>query len=378
MPLIQTFGHFEYALKLSEFANLREVVDSPQSICPSQRRSLHLIEQILDQIIEFHLSLSSDPSIGLRVTHVHIGCDEVLRLAQCNLCRSSRPSQLFLNHVITVATFIQNRWPQLKIIVWDDMFRSISQTEMQQMQIGQYVEPMIWDYTVDMYNRITPSLLQIYAGVFPSVWAASAYKGAFGESLNIPPIEKHLENNIRWLAMIQQENAHFVNGFQGLVLTGWQRYDHFAVLCELLPISLPSLFLSLSTVSRGYFNTNYQENGLFKVLECRHDVLSRPGHPWLHLQQDTRPVQLFLTCKYLCSDIYLFAAKLQHSLQEARFYLHRMQEDSAWMSDYNVRHGFSSNLAVENILRQTNDYIVNLRELLTEFQKLFHDIYDKV
>lgn len=378
IPLVQTFGHMEFALKLAEYINLREAIDSPQSICPSKAESFKLIEQMLEQIVEFHLAMADDPDIGVKITHIHIGCDEVQRLGLCDLCRSTRPGLLLLNHVIAVASFIQKRWPQLKIIIWDDMLRSIPQTEMQQLQIGQFVEPMIWDYTVDMYNRITPVLIQIYSSVFPTVWAASAYKGAFGESLLIPPMEKHLENNIRWLGMIQQEASHFTHGFQGIALTGWQRYDHFAALCELLPISLPSLFLSLSTVSRGYFSTNYKENIIFNALECRRNTLGRTGNSWLHLHTDGRPIQLFLNCKYFCSDIYLFAVKMQHTLQEARFYLHRTQEESAWMSGYNVRHRFSSNIAVENITRVTLEHATKVRDLLVEFQQLFSEIYDKV
>ena len=32
--------------------------------------------------------------------------------------------------------------------------------------------------------------------------------------------------------------------------SGWSRYDHFAVLCELLPVAVPSLVLDLITISR--------------------------------------------------------------------------------------------------------------------------------
>ena len=35
-----------------------------------------------------------------------------------------------------------------------------------------------------------------------------------------------------------------------IFLLGWSRYDHFAVLCELLPVAVPSLVLDLLAVSR--------------------------------------------------------------------------------------------------------------------------------
>ena len=50
IPLIQTFGHLEYALKLQEFAPLRENPDVPQAICPSRNESLRLVESLVDQV----------------------------------------------------------------------------------------------------------------------------------------------------------------------------------------------------------------------------------------------------------------------------------------------------------------------------------------
>lgn len=50
IPLIQTFGHVEFALKLPDFAHLREVQESPQALCPSYNASTRFIEQMIDQV----------------------------------------------------------------------------------------------------------------------------------------------------------------------------------------------------------------------------------------------------------------------------------------------------------------------------------------
>lgn len=46
----------------------------------------------------------------------------------------------------------------------------------------------------------------------------------------------HLDNNIAWLKALE-EQRHFFKNIRGLVITGWQRYDHLATLCELLPVN---------------------------------------------------------------------------------------------------------------------------------------------
>lgn len=81
-------------------------------------------------------------------------------------------------------------------------------------------------------------------------------------------MKRHLENNLRWLALIHAEGSRFTLGIQGLAITGWQRYDHFAVLCELLPVAIPSLALCLASTSKGYFEIDSKENNLMSVLTC--------------------------------------------------------------------------------------------------------------
>lgn len=50
IPLVQTFGHLEMALKLEEFKDIREVPYHPQAICPSQEASWKLVTEIIDQV----------------------------------------------------------------------------------------------------------------------------------------------------------------------------------------------------------------------------------------------------------------------------------------------------------------------------------------
>lgn len=232
MPLIQTFGHLEFALKLQGFEHLREVLDSPQSICPSRKVTMSFLEQLLTQIIEFHLKVTQeftnknnfagstgtggggvgDGSNGSykSFTHIHIGCDEVARMGECDDCRHYTRNKLFLSHVTSVANFIRSKWNQLNVVIWDDMLRDMTLSELVESNIGHYVEPMVWVYALDIYHYISPQLWDTYAKVFHTAWAASAFKGAFGESLMLPPVPQHLENNLRWMAVIAKEGKRWV------------------------------------------------------------------------------------------------------------------------------------------------------------------------
>ena len=57
---------------------------------------------------------------------------------------------------------------------------------------------------------------------------------------------------LAWLEVMRRETLSSGKvSFRGLVLTGWSRYDHFAVLCELLPVAMPSLILNLVIIAQG-------------------------------------------------------------------------------------------------------------------------------
>lgn len=154
MPLIQTFGHLEFALKLQDFEHLREVPESPQSICPSLNNSLVFIEEMIAQVVDLHQiaaqlgskAIEDEDLLAPTFTHLHIGCDEVFRMGECPKCKGRGNDELFLSHVRTVATMIRKRWPHLKIVIWDDMLRRMHVKALRNSKIGELVEPMIWVY----------------------------------------------------------------------------------------------------------------------------------------------------------------------------------------------------------------------------------------
>jgi len=83
IPLVQTFGHLEHALKTEANIGLREEAEHPGEICPSKNESILLIHAMLDQVLDLHYGASF---FGERL--VHVGCDEVFHLATCGECRA--------------------------------------------------------------------------------------------------------------------------------------------------------------------------------------------------------------------------------------------------------------------------------------------------
>lgn len=59
-------------------------------------------------------------------------------------------------------------------------------------------------------------------------------------------------------------------------------------------------------------------------------------------------------------------------------YLHHVQDRSAWMSAYNLRHNFSSILIVKAKTEQTQLFLRELITLSKEAEQLLYHIYDKV
>ncbi|XP_039282555.1 hexosaminidase D isoform X2 [Nilaparvata lugens] len=356
IPLVQTFGHVEFALKHSEFSELREVPESPQALCPSLNTSHDFVHQMIEQVMDMHKN----------IRYLHIGCDEVFQMGECVRCRSQPRDTLFLQHVTRVAQFVRTRHPGVTPIIWDDMLRHLPPISLEQYRIGELVEPMVWVYAEDVYRFVPSSVWDKYAAVFARVWAASAFKGAFGETLQVPNAKRHLDNNMRWLQVMQTEAPKFSGGFQGIAITGWQRYDHFAVLCELLPSAIPSLAVTLLATSHGYFNQSLRPK-LNSALSCGVFVgnsLDNRGSSssgsFLSLNNDPFLFEQFSRCVFPGHAFFRLLYRLSTVEREVAEAVASIRKDKGWMTDYNVRHNFSSPLRVD--------------ELTVDHQRLYHSV----
>jgi len=357
IPLIQTFGHLEFLLKLEKYTELREMHKYPQVICPTHNSTFDLLTAMIDQVVTMH------PGIK----YLHIGCDEVYYLGECVRCGMNMVAhqwskkQLFLHHVSRLAKYVQDRHPGVMTLTWDDEFRELTAPELVEWGISKLLEPVIWKYTPDVPSYITPEVLDKYATVFPAVWIASAFKGATGSDKYITDISYHLENHQSWMDIISSYSSQLK--FKGIFITGWQRYDHFAVLCELLPVGIPSLAASLAFIQSGNRGTALIPRQVLDILKCDGSIPMSPG------VGRTR-------CNFPGAAV-LEAVERLYTLHLS---VDRMLADSTvkgWMTSYNIDNDFSSPSHVEHATAELDRCKMELAYIEQDMRSAMSEVYDR-
>ncbi|XP_028167608.1 hexosaminidase D-like [Ostrinia furnacalis] len=246
IPLVQTFGHLEYALKLEEFKHLREEVLYPDSICPSKRETMVFLAHMIGQIMDFHNSIRT-------LRYIHVGCDEVFHINKCQHClkRDLVDMDIFLRHVKTLSDVMKSQYSDTTVLIWDDMLRGIKPGEWDYIEGLENVQPVCWDYGTEI--QISHANLFKYHKKFQHLWISTAFKGADGRTATFPDLRNRFMNTYSWMNMIS--NYKFggesqVYNFRGVILTGWSRYSHMDAPCELLPVAIPSLILNLMVIQK--------------------------------------------------------------------------------------------------------------------------------
>uniref|UniRef100_A0A915C5K3 Hexosaminidase D n=1 Tax=Parascaris univalens TaxID=6257 RepID=A0A915C5K3_PARUN len=158
-----------------------------------------------------------------------------------------------------------------RVLAWYDMLKTFSQEVITEHKLGDLIEPVVWDYseTVQQQNEWT---WRILASSFKNIWGSSAFKGANNPSSQLIDVQHYVANNRAWLQQKYKFGGLFEN-FRGLIITGWQRYDHFAILCELLPVAVPSAIACLQ-IAAGLDTADdgMLEKKVAKALQCREVV----------------------------------------------------------------------------------------------------------
>ncbi|XP_051570131.1 hexosaminidase D-like [Myxocyprinus asiaticus] len=340
IPLVQVFGHLEFVLKHEKYFSLREVAEYPNSLNSLAPGSLDLVKEMLTQVMRKHPEAK----------WFHIGADEVRGLGESEDSKrwleanGGDMGKLFLNHVTAVGRFMKETRPEIRLILWDDMFRKLNSNSIQESGLQNLASPMIWNYLPNMDVGEIGSLISRYeqAG-FQGVWFASAFKGASGIDQRWTPIDHHLKNHLQWHEVIASMPQYKSISFHGITVTGWQRYEHHTVLCELLPVAIPSLAVCLQTLKYGSFNDQAQ-NEIQRILGCE-------------IQLDINDCK---GASFPGSDIYDMVNKINNNLEIS---IEKV------MKSYHIRGSFSSYNRKRNFANPRNlgFFEDSLKKLLDEW-----------
>ncbi|XP_077864882.1 hexosaminidase D-like [Saccoglossus kowalevskii] len=349
IPLIQTFGHMEFVLKHDKFKYLRENIMYPASICPSHPDTMRLIKSMITQMMSLHR----------RIKYLHIGCDEVFQLANCQLCKHKlrteyRDSQtLFLAHVKNVALHIKDSYPQIKPIIWDDMLRRISKSSLE--GLGDLVEPMVWIYSRSFGWVQTPYLWPKYLDVFSNVWTASAFKGSSGPHTYYCDVPSHIYNHHTWLTEVNRYIPY--ENFRGYALTGWQRFVFFTKYCGFTVDVYTNVSKLLGFPSVAPFTINERTPISFIFQSVVKEIGSFPGNG-------------------------IYAGTLMLAAFENSDYLKKYDDEHfgnalSWMTDYQIKVGRIGHKQIENVIQDTTPGVIFLSSLKQYMIKEMQQVFDE-
>ncbi|ULT90006.1 hypothetical protein L3Y34_008415 [Caenorhabditis briggsae] len=245
IPLVQTFGHLEWILKYEEMRKFRENDAYPQVLCLGNEEGVEYVKEMIRQVVKKHSKYG--------IPFFHIGADEAFEFGVCQESldwikkngKTGGKQLLALAHLKAIAEFAKQEInADAQILAWHDMLKDFDPRLIKNLELGQIVQPVVWDYSENIIT-LNDYIFSTLADNFPTMWASSAYKGANYPSASASEVRHYETNNRNWIKTKQAQERKFKNGLQGIIITGWQRYDHLAGLCETLPIGTASMMLQM-------------------------------------------------------------------------------------------------------------------------------------
>ncbi|XGW05845.1 hypothetical protein V3C99_016309, partial [Haemonchus contortus] len=365
IPLVQTFGHLEWILKLEQFRKYRENDAYPQVICLGDEEAVAIVRDALKQVIDVH------KEFGLN--YFHIGADEAFEFGVCTKSQewiashgSGASKQLLaLTHLKNISQYVKQLTSGATVLAWHDMLKDFDTRVISQLELGNVIEPVIWDYSENIVTMPDSSFAQI-ANNFPVVWASSAFKGANFPSAKYIDIRHYETNNRAWIDTKIAQQEKFTK-FHGIIITGWQRYDHMAAICEIWPMGTPSMVLNVQIAKMGASKDYHvARDRAARVLGCREfhvgglDLISNR------------------CTNYSGFLVYtLFQGTAQQTISYIETELEKNHHIMGWLSPYNMRYNYTQNwylgqvqFFVSSLHSQIKSIEISLRR---ELSKLFFD-----
>ncbi|NXU07195.1 HEXDC Hexosaminidase, partial [Buphagus erythrorhynchus] len=322
VPLVQTFGHVEFILKHEKYQHLREVERFPNSFNPHVPDTLALLKSILSQVIEKHR----------RSTWIHIGADEVFHLGEGMDSKNwmshnkGDVGTMYLKHIKEVLSFLTAQYWGLRVLMWDDMLRKISVGALRGEGTGTAVVAPV-EAPQQRPPCVQPGRHHSWfqQEPMPCPVGLRVARGARGSLLLLAPMSPRCCPRRRWWLSLSC------------------RYDHYSVLCELLPVSIPSLAICLQTLVNGGFTE-----------EAKRKVLDVLGLESVQLEQST--------CEgrgaFPGVEIYHMVEQVNGHLKES--ILKALEEESAikgWFSPYHRKRQFGNPRNMESFGSKVLKYV---------------------
>lgn len=214
IPLQQTFGHLEYALKLPEYQYLRELPETPGEMCPLRDGAYELACSLIEETARLHPDSK----------YLHLGCDEVWSLGQSPECKASGKTRgmIAIEHINRLAEKVLSLG---KIpVVWHDMVANVWKNHMMG-EAGNYDElaylnknivVAMWLYSPERVSLVAPRLMEeLHAQGIKTLPCCSIRASDRCGMQNYPCVEQRLRNVDIWCDLISKSRC------DGMINTNW-------------------------------------------------------------------------------------------------------------------------------------------------------------
>ncbi|CAD6199213.1 unnamed protein product [Caenorhabditis auriculariae] len=332
IPLVQTFGHLEWILKYEETRKYRENDAYPNVLCLGSVEGVKLVKEALRQVIDVHKPYG--------IPSFHIGADEAFEFGVCaeslewirhNGAEGGK-QMLALAHLKSIAQYVKAlAGYSTRVLAWHDMLKDFQPSLIRKLDLGAIIEPVVWDYSENIVTMNDHSFAVI-AENFPTMWASSAFKGANFPAATFSDVRHYETNNRNWIGTKKQQQGKFQNGFRGIIITGWQRYDHMAMLCEILPMGTASLILNLQTaLNAPNMDQTLTRGQAAKILGCPGFNVAGTG-------------LISNQCTFKGFDVYaIYQGQAQNMIKDVEQELSKNHPMMGWGNRYNRRYNISQN-----------------------------------